>query len=136
MKEPICECTEKELVELLKEWQTRLFLDDWIIKVMFADKDDPDMEGLCGRNEFIIAINTSLIKIRKKEDYGDRLVKYCVEEILVHELLHCKYNWVERDYTSIEVAYYDTKEHALLEQMAKSLIMAKYDIPFSWFKNF
>lgn len=26
-------------------------------------------------------------------------------------------------------------EHALLEQMAKSLIMEKYGIPFSWFKN-
>ena len=32
-----------------------------------------------------------------------------------------------------EARYVDIIEHSLLEQMAKTLIMAKYDLPFDYF---
>ena len=66
---------------------------------------------------------------------GERVVKYFAEKTLVHELLHLKYNWFVPQKESVESVYYDTLEHSLLEQMAKSLIMAKYNIPLSWFKS-
>ena len=135
MREPVQECTLEGLKELLKEWKTRLFLDDWIIKVMFAKPDDPSMEGLQGNNSFVITLKTAVIKIATPEVYGnDRLMKYCVELTLVHELLHCKYNWLVSE-ESYEGKYFDVMEHTLMEQMARSLIMAKYDIPLEWFYN-
>lgn len=137
MSSPIMEFTSSEqMYNCLKEWQERLFLQDWIIKVKLADPEDMDLKDVCGENSYVIELNCCVIKILKPEHYGDRIVKYCAEQILIHELLHCKYNWVERDYNSIEVAYYDTLEHSLLEQMAKSLLMAKYNLNLDWFRNF
>lgn len=134
---PIMEFTSLEQAyNCLKEWQERLFLQDWTIKLNLVEPEDMNMQEVCGENIFQIETKSCVIKILKPEFYGDRIVKYCAEQILIHELLHCKYNWVARDYNSIEVAYFDTLEHALLEQMAKSLFMAKYNLPFDWFRNF
>lgn len=136
-KSPIMEFTSTEQAqECLKEWQERLFLSDWTLKVKLTSPEEMKFEDNCGENEFQMVNRCGVIRILRKEFYGDRIIKYCAEKTLIHELLHCKYNWVERAYDSIEVAYYDTLEHSLIEQMAKSLLMAKYDLPFSWFNNF
>lgn len=137
MATPIMEFISLEQAYLcLREWQERLFLQDWTIKLMLVEPDDMSIENVSGENVFCIEQKSCVIKILEAKYYGDRILKYCAEEILIHELLHCKYNWVERHYDSIEVAYYDTLEHSLLEQMAKSLLMAKYNLKFDWFKNF
>lgn len=120
----------------MRDWQEKLFLQDWTIKLKLADPEDMDLDNVCGENVYQMVGKCCVIKILKPEYYGDRIVKYCAELILIHELLHCLYNWVERDYNSIEVVYYDTLEHARLEQMAKSLLMTKYNLKFDWFKNF
>lgn len=134
---PIMEFTTSEQAyKCLQEWQEILFLQDWTIKLNLVEPEDMNMQEVCGENIFQIETKSCVIKILKPEFYGDRIIKYCAEQILIHELLHCKYNWVARDYNSIEVVYFDTLEHALLEQMAKSLLMAKYNLPFDWFKNF
>ena len=128
---------EEQLNKSLKEWQDRLFLNDWIIKVSIVDEIfDDNGEQLQGQNIFQIENKSSHIKLLKpNEDATSRIVKFCMEVTLVHELLHCKYNWCAAP-QSHEGVYYDVSEHALIEQMAKSLIMAKYDLPFDWFKNF
>lgn len=77
---------------------------------------------------------TSISGVLDKKYYGDRIMKYCAEIILVHELLHCKMNWISNNDT-YEGKYFDTVEHALLEQMAKSLIMAKYNVGLEYFKG-
>ena len=137
MKSPIMEFQSNEqMYACLKEWQERLFLNDWIIKISLADPSDMKLEEVSGENLFCIEQKSCVIHILKPEHYGNRILKYCAELILIHELLHCKYNWVERNYDSIEVAYYDILEHALIEQMAKSLLMAKYDLSYDWFKDF
>ena len=137
MKSPIMEFQSNEqMYACLKEWQERLFLNDWIIKISLADPSDMKLEEVSGENVFCIEQKSCVIRILKPEHYGKRILKYCAELILIHELLHCKYNWVERNYDSIEVAYYDILEHALIEQMAKSLLMAKYDLSYDWFKDF
>ena len=120
MASPIVEFTSIEQAnECLKEWQERLFLNDWIIKLLLVSPDEMNLENVCGENNYQIENRCCVIKIVKPEYYGDRIVKYCAEEILIHELLHCKYNWVERDYNSIEVAYFDTLEHSLLCHLFK-----------------
>lgn len=137
-KEPIMDCTEEELTKLGREWQSRLFLDSWVIKFKFEYEDmtsdsGQELSGLCS---FDMVNSCAIISIRKpNEDTNNRIMKYCIEQILLHELLHCKMNWLETPGT-LESAYFDTKEHALLEEISKSLIMAKYNLKFEWFYNF
>lgn len=130
--------TEEQLQACIEAWKKVLFLQDWIIKGKLVDElyDDNGNE-LAGNNNFQVANNCSLIQIvRANEDIKSRIVKYCAEVTLVHELLHCKYNWTAKCSDSIEYAYYENMEHSLIEQMAKSLIMVKYNLPFEWFCNF
>lgn len=136
-KEPVCIIKDKkQLVKLLKEWQHRLFLDDWIIKAVIVDKEELD-EDVAGHNSFIFTNKTAIIKLAKiDEEDNDRIAKCCMEYTLVHELLHCKMNLFSNSNTDYESAYLEAHEHQLLDEMAKSLIMAKYNIDLNWFKNF
>ena len=137
MSEPIMEFkTIEEAKACLKEWQKRLFLSDWIIDIKLCSPEEFKESNVCGENEFVMDSNCCVIRILKPEFYGERIVKYCAEQILIHELLHCKYCWISPPDGSLESVYYNTLEHSLLEQMAKSLFMAKYNLPFSWFENF
>ncbi len=124
--------SKEELDQYLAEWQSRLFLTDWIIKASVCEPDDFVIKGCSGENEFQIVNRCCVIRIVDKEHYGDRIIKYCAELILVHELLHCKYNWIANNNT-YEGKFLDASEHALLEQMAKSLIMAKYNVGLDYF---
>lgn len=137
-KTPIMEFeTEEQLQACIEEWKKVLFLQHWVIKGKLVDElYDSNGVELAGHNNFVIEGNCCLIQIvRANEDNKSRIVKYCAEETLVHELLHCKYNWTQKSSDSIEYAYYEIMEHSLIEQMAKSLIMAKYNLPFEWFFN-
>lgn len=124
--------TEEQLQECLKLWQEKLFLMDWIIKAKMVSPDEFLEKDCCGENEFDIVNRSCIIRILKKEFYGERVMRYCAEKILVHELLHCRYNWL-MDNGSYEAKYLDVMEHSLLEQMAKSLIMAKYNLTLDYF---
>ena len=138
MREPVCECSEKELIKLLNEWKERLFLNDWTIKVLLVDElKDEDGEELLGLNTSGLVNKDACIRLTKpNEELRKCITKFCIELNLVHELLHCKMNLFKPPKNDITGIYYDTFEHSLLEQMAKSLIMAKYNIPFKWFNNF
>ena len=126
--------SEKELYEYLRWWQEKLFLTDWIIKARICPPEDFITEDCCGENEFEIENKSCIIRILDPKYYGKRILRYCAEKILVHELLHCKYNWIAND-NSYEGKYVDVMEHGLLEQMAKSLIMAKYNLSLNYFKE-
>ena len=140
-KTPIMEFeSQEQLQACIEEWKKVLFLQDWIIKgelVYPPFTADDTGEELAGHNCFQVVNRCSFIQIVKpNDDILDRMVKFCAELTLVHELLHCKYNWTLKDSNSIEYAYYETLEHSLIEQMAKSLIMVKYDLTLEWFQNF
>lgn len=126
--------TKEELNKCLKWWQEKLFLKDWIIKARISKPCDFIKEECCGENEFDIVNKCCVIRILDHKYYGDRIMKYCAEKVLVHELLHCKYNWLANE-SSYEGKYVDAMEHGLLEQMAKSLVMAKYDLNLDYFEN-
>lgn len=137
MREPIMEYADQaELDASLAEWQDRLFLNDWIIKAAIVDK----CADINGKN--CIATNThnhdnkdAFIEIERLS--GDHEGHYCKlpqEGSLVHELLHCKYCWFSYDEENADGCVLNVYHHQQLEQMAKSLIMAKYGIGFDWFK--
>lgn len=135
-KEPLMEFSSIEQAkEVLKEWKKRLFLDDWTIKVELVNPHE--ISGFAGTTNLEFALKSALIKIIiPDEDAKNRIMKFCAEKTLVHELLHCKYNILETEHDKYESVYLGVQQHMLLEQMAKSLIMAKYNLDFDWFKNF
>lgn len=137
MKEPIRVFKNKEqLDKSLKEWQDRLFLNDWTIKAVI-EKFSEDEEYFGGECIRLPVEKFALIRINKNDCFvelnGIKIAKRPQEMVLVHELLHCKYTFIEKDssYES-KTTYYI--EHYLIEEMAKSLIMAKYNLSFDWFK--
>lgn len=125
--------TDDELQCCLKEWQERLFLSDWnICASLVPGEDIPDMAG---DSTVQWANSCGTIRIREGKDMPvDLIEKEPHEKILVHELLHFKYMGFEGMKT-IEGIYWDEKQHQILEQMAKSLIMAKYHLSYDWFKQ-
>ena len=140
MDKPICKFESNEqFQESLKYWQDKLFLNHWIIKAILVPKDIVQEDGtvLEGRNHVIPQSITSYIEV--SQDYTDeeRMVeKHCEELTLVHELLHCKYAMLSDTEPTIESVSYEISEHAKLHEMARTLLMVKYDIGLDWFKNF
>lgn len=126
--------SKEELNTCLKWWQEKLFLTDWIIKARICEPCDFHNEYCMGENSFDMVNKCCAIRILDKKYYSDRIMKYCAEKVLVHELLHCRYNWIANE-SSYEGKYVDVTEHGLLEQMAKSLIMAKYDLNLDYFND-
>lgn len=130
--------SQEQLERCLREWQHRLFLDGWLILAHTADEITDQygnrQEDIEGFNTFVYESSQASIQILTKNahDGSKMLFKYCAEKILVHELLHCKYAWMDNQ-NSYEGVYVCSKEHQLLEEMAKSLIMAKYGVDYSYF---
>lgn len=130
---PICRFETKEALEAgLKEWQERLFLQDWNIDIVRVPQSS--IPGSWG--ETILHFENHVAQIQMLDQMPlSNMERYCEERILVHELLHLRYNLLENT-ESYEGKYLDEIQHSDLEKLAKSLIMAKYQVPFSWFKNF
>lgn len=124
--------TDEELQASLAEWQERLFLNHWNIKAYLVHGDE--IKDLSGDSTVQWVNSCGTIRIRYANEMPDGMIeKEPHEKTLVHELLHFKYMGFAGD--SIESVFFDEKQHQLLEQMAKSLIMAKYGISYGWFKN-
>ena len=137
-KKPIMEFENiEQAYECLAEWQTRLFLNDWLIKICLCDEEVHfEGEKQAGIIDFKQSIKTARIDLSPhNEENNSGVLKFCHEKVLVHELMHLKINFACVPSTC-EEAYFASAEHALIEQMAKSLVMAKYGLDFSWFKNF
>lgn len=119
---------------LLAEWQKRLFLEDWIIRVKLVGRDELELENVSGEVDFVAVNRSAIIRILDEQPDDDFISKMPHELVLVHELLHLKYSFAEPcGEGTIEQIAFVQHEHMLLEQMAKSLIMAKYGLPYEWF---
>ena len=128
LKEPIEKFDRRKLQECAAYWQDKLQLKDWLIKYTKTDDLDPNDNGYC---DFDFVHKCAIVKIRANKA-DDIMIKQPDELILVHELLHCKYPIYEKD------GDYDSKiradlQHQILEDMAKSLIMVKYNLSLYWF---
>lgn len=136
MTEPIIEFESQEQLDAsLKEWVERLFLTDWTIKAELCEADEMELSDCAGENSWQYVNRSSVIRLLKKPP-DDRIAKVLHEKALVHELLHLKiiYDFVREE--SPQDCLWCANQHALIEQMAKALIMAKYSLSPSWFKNF
>lgn len=123
---------QAQLDEHLKEWQERLFLRDWHIKAFFTDGEQ--IPGLAGESDVCWQANTGFISIRKEGQFPSGAIEKQPHELtLVHELLHFKFMNMGKQEATTESVYWCEMQHQLIEQLAKALIMAKYNLDYDWF---
>ena len=121
-----------ELAEAQKEWQRRLGLTDWWIASTICAREDMELQDAAGESEVLWTNKCGTISLLRREDLpGDLLVKEPQELTLIHELLHFKF--FPHEAHGLEGAYYEAMRHQLLEELAKALYMAKYDLKWDWF---
>lgn len=108
--------------KLLKEWQTRLDLNDWVIDLRDNCRVcDFNLQDCAGECEWDIVHKCAVIRLMSESEYGDRIIPFDKEKTLVHELLHCKFALIDNSGNDIV----DRCIHQLIEDMAKALVKAK-----------
>lgn len=126
--------SEKEMLDCLDEWQTRLGLRDWKIAACVCKKEDLSDKEWAGESEVQFMHRCGAISILRKEDLPtDMLLKMPQEETLIHELLHFKF--VSFKEKTREEAVFEIMQHQLLQTIAHALYSAKYDLDDDWFVN-
>ena len=109
--------------ELLEEWQERLGLQDWVIILRFNLKEE-DMENCAGVTRWNHINKIAEIHILREEDFKQP-VPYDYEKILVHELLHVKFAYLQEEPNNYEQQVFDEAQHQLIDDLARALVMAK-----------
>lgn len=108
--------------ELLDEWQTRLGLHDWRIKLNDNCKpDDMPVEESDGATEWTECNKTARIDILDPQYYGERIIPFDYERILVHELLHLKTCLISDLVPDLQARYM----HQMIDDLARALVDAK-----------
>lgn len=107
---------------LLREWQVRLGLTDWVIRLVDnCAPDDMVLEGAAGCTDWTESIKSARIEILDPTYYGERIVPFDYEKTLVHELLHLK--------TCLLTDTADTLQarvgHQIIDDLARALVDAK-----------
>lgn len=107
---------------LLDEWQNRLGLQDWHIKLCSNCKpDEMTMKDVAGCTEWSESIKTARIEIIDPQYYGDRIVPFDYEKTLVHELLHLKTCLVSDMVDDLQARYM----HQMIDDLARAFVDAK-----------
>lgn len=108
--------------DLLKEWQHRLGLDDWhIVLRENCSPNDMVLQSVSGECEKDEVNKCAVIRIISKKDYGDRILPFDKEKVLIHELMHIKFWLIENTENEMQ----NRVVHQLIDDMARALIDAK-----------
>lgn len=108
--------------ELLLEWQHRLGLTEWRIKLVTdCAPDEMALQDSAGCTEWSESIKTARIEILDPKYYGERIVPFDFEKTLVHELLHLKTCLVSSNVDDLQERYM----HQLIDDLARSFVDAK-----------
>ena len=74
--------------KLLMEWQNRLGLQDWRIKLIPNCKpEEMELEGCAGCTDWSESIKTARIEIINPQYYGERIVPFDFEKTLVSDMV-------------------------------------------------
>ena len=107
---------------LLIEWQKRLGLLDWAVKIVDnLCPDDMDVNNVDGCVIWEESIKTAKIEILDPKYYGDRMLPFDYEKILVHELLHLKLVLISDEVESLQARYM----HQIIDDLARAFVDAK-----------
>lgn len=107
---------------LLEEWQKRLGLTDWRIKLVDnCEPEDMSLRDVAGSTEWTESVKTARIEIMDPKFYGDRIVPFDYEKTLVHELLHLKFSLISLDTSDLQARVV----HQIIDDLARAFVDAK-----------
>ena len=107
---------------LLDEWKIRLGLIDWRIKLSInCEPQEMEVQNVCGCTSWQEATRTAHIYIVDEKYYGERVVPFDFEEILIHELLHLKTCLLFDTGNELQ----DRIAHQLIDDLARAFVDAK-----------
>lgn len=108
----------------LWEWQTRLGLTDWrIILYDCVPAEEMPEENVSGHVEFQEVNKTARINIMDPDEYGERVIPFDYERVLVHELLHLKLCLIAETFGEDETR--ERVAHQIIDDLARALVDAK-----------
>lgn len=108
--------------KMLIEWQRRLGLDNWhIVLKDGVSPNDMQQASVAGECEYDTVNSCAVIRILDEKDYGDRILPFDKEKILVHELLHIKMWFIYESDCDLQ----SKMVHQLIDDMARVLVDAK-----------
>lgn len=125
--------TYEELSECFKKWQRRLGLSDWFIGLALVNPEDMAEEDRAGESDVLWENMCGTISILKKEhmEKKDLIVKQPHEATLIHEMLHFKFLGFKEK--NRDEAFFEVKQHQLLDELARALFLAEYNLQPDWF---
>lgn len=104
--------------ELLKKWQKKLALTDWVIDLRDnCLPSDFRLDNVAGECEYDLTHKCAVIRIINPLLYGEGITPFNYEKTLVHELLHIKFGMIDNSGNEI----HDMIVHQLIEEFAKLL---------------
>ena len=108
----------------LEEWKERLGLHEWRISlhdcVPLAEMSE---ENVTGWVDFQEVNKTARIEIMDPDEYGERVIPFDYERILVHELLHLKLCLISETFGADVMQ--ERVAHQLIDDLARALVDAK-----------
>lgn len=111
-----------DMRKLLKEWQHRLGLDNWIIVLEYDCKpDEMELKDVAGESDWVEEHQCAIIRLLDEKYYGKRIKPFDKEKTLVHELLHLKFTFVWNNENVLEQRIV----HQIIESIAEALVDAK-----------
>lgn len=112
----------KKHKKLLAEWQERLGLQDWRIRLKPKCRpEEMALENCAGCTDWSEAVKTARIEIMDPAYYGERIVPFDWEKTLVHELLHLKTCLVSSNVPELQ----ERVMHQLIDDLARAFVSAK-----------
>ena len=136
---------EEQFLACAKDWQHKLFLDNWNIEfrltndcIKVVDNESGIENILWGFNAYTFENSNAVITVfnGKTIESDDDISKNMAELILVHELLHIKFEYIsDEDVVGDLPKVHQSLLHQSVESMAKSLIMTKYNLDYDYFKD-
>lgn len=132
--------SDEQFQNTLKYWVDKLILYDWVIIGSLTDEtlcvDSCEDDDICwGYTRPDFENKTARIQIYTgRINENDPIAFQNFEELtLVHELVHLRFGLMKEG-TLYEDLITNTFQHSIIESIAKSLILAKYDLTFEYFK--
>lgn len=107
---------------LLAEWQERLGLQDWRIRLKPKCRpEEMTLENCAGCTDWSETVKTARIEIMDPAYYGERIVPFDWEKTLVHELLHLKTSLVSDGVDKLQ----ERVMHQMIDDLARAMVDAK-----------
>lgn len=116
-------CKQEQLEKLCRQWQERLRLQDWCIRVRFARYEEINTQG---QVTWEAAHPDARILIQPMKYSTEKEARDPLEKTLVHELLHLHYWWLTQE----EGQTITQTQHDLLEQAIDKTAWALFELKY------